>query len=363
MAGDVLVSVVEGRMIVEGDELGNQIAITAGPEPGSYAVHGLDGTNVILQPPPVDPAATPGPAGVPMSTVVVHGVRSAGIGMGDGDDRVVLREVNFRGDVGIRMGEGDDQVIVGPALAPMPEPAPLATAGDEAPPPQPALNIGGSLRIGTGAGDDRVHVGRASIRGTLDVATDGDDDSVVLGIPPNDPPAEAATIVGAEEPVVPAIPNAALRVAGGIRVHLGEGNDALVADLVHAAGGMLADGGLGDDHLGVHASRIGRAMVLLGGEGEGEDHVVVDHVSANLASIMTGAGNDNVRIVDSVFHLLAVQLGDGNDTLAVEKNEAQSALLLGGEGEDRLLGLHNNRFRRQVVRGFELPVMDGGGAV
>ena len=63
-------SVVEGRLIVEGDELGNQIAITAGPEPGSYAVHGLDGTNVILQPPPVDPAG-----GEPMSTVVVHGVR------------------------------------------------------------------------------------------------------------------------------------------------------------------------------------------------------------------------------------------------------------------------------------------------
>ncbi len=102
LAGDVLVSVVEGRLIVEGDELGNQIAITAGPEPGTYTVHGLDGTNVILQPPPMDPAATPEPAGEPTSTVVVHGVRSVGIGMGDGDDRVVLREVNFRGDVGIR---------------------------------------------------------------------------------------------------------------------------------------------------------------------------------------------------------------------------------------------------------------------
>ena len=206
LAGDVLVSVVEGRLIVEGDELGNQIAITAGPEPGSYAVHGLDGTNVILQPPPMDPAVTPEPAGEPMSTVVVHGVRGVGIGMGDGDDRVVLREVNFRGDVGIRMGSGDDQVIVGPALEPMPEPAPLAATGDETPPLPSSVNIGGSLRIGTGEDNDRVHVGRATIRGALDVVTDGGNDSVVLGNPPNDPPAEPMAVAGTEEPADPALP-------------------------------------------------------------------------------------------------------------------------------------------------------------
>jgi hypothetical protein len=157
---------------------------------------------------------------------------------------------------------------------------------------------------------------------------------------------------------------AALRVAGGIHVGLGEGDDGLAVNMVGAAGGLFADGGFGSDHLGVHASRVGRTLLLIGGEGEGADHVVVNHVEAHLAGIRTGAGNDNVRIVDSLFHLLGVALDGGNDSLAVEGNKAYAAILLGGDGEDTLVGLPHNRFRRQLVRGFELPAMDGmGGAI
>ena len=279
--------------------------------------------------------------------------------MGDGDDRVVLRDVRVHGDVGIRMGAGDDQVIVGvPALDPMP-PDPASVEGT--PPSPPPVGIGGSLRIGMGEGNDRVHVGHAAIRGSLDIATDGGDDSVVLGHPPNDPPTPPVSLDGLRRLSIQSRPAQARSVAHGIHANLGEGNDGLIADLVGTAGGLLADGGLGDDNLGVHASRIGRALVLLGGEGEGMDHVAVDHVSAHLATIATGAGNDNVRIVDSLFFLLGVHLGDGNDTLAVEGNTAHGAILMGGEGEDTLLGFPNNRFHRHIVRGFELPVMTGGG--
>jgi hypothetical protein len=371
MAGDVSVSVVGGQLVIEGDELGNQIAITSGTEPGSYVVHGLEGTNVILQPPadPTDPALAGESDGDSMSMVVVHGVRGARIAMGDGNDRVVLREARFHGDVGIRMGMGDDQVVVGPLRQTMPEPAPLATADGEAPPDEmpmlrPSVGVGGSLRIGTGEGSDRVHVASASIRGTLGVATDGGNDIVVLGKPATDAPVEPVATFDPLGPVDPMLRGAALRVAGGIHIELGEGDDGLTVNMVGAAGGLSADGGLGGDHLGVRASRVGRALLLFGGEGEGADHVVVNHVAAHVAGIRTGAGNDTVRIIDSLFHLLGVALDGGNDSLAVEGNKAYAAVLLGGEGEDTLLGLSHNRFRRQLVRGFELPPMDSvGGAI
>jgi hypothetical protein len=278
--------------------------------------------------------------------------------MGEGDDRVVLRDLRVHGEVGIRMGAGEDQVIVGvPPVDPMPpDPASI----DEAPPLR-GVGIGGSLRIGLGEGNDRVHVGHAAIRGALHVDADGGDDMVVLGIPPMDPPVEPVSTNGETPPVDPVPFRAALRVGHGIHANLGEGNDGFVADLVGSAGGLHVNGGLGDDRIGVHASRIGRAMALLGGDGDGADQVVVNHVAAHLAAIGTGAGNDNVRIVDSLFFFLGVHLGEGNDTLAVEGNTAEAAVLLGGEGEDTLLGLRNNRFHRQFVRGFELPAMDGGG--
>ena len=74
LAGDVMVGVVGGNLVVQGDELGNQVAITAGAEPGSYVVRGLDGTNIVQ----ASGEAGEGPA---VHEVVVTGVtRGARIG-------------------------------------------------------------------------------------------------------------------------------------------------------------------------------------------------------------------------------------------------------------------------------------------
>ena len=116
------------------------------------------------------------------------------------------------------MGAGDDQVIVGPALEPMPA-GTARTAGDEVPPLPSSVNIGRSLRIGTGEGNDRVHVGRAWIRGALDISTDGGNDSVVLGNPPNDLAEPVAAIGGDRRTCGSCHACAALRAAGGIHAN------------------------------------------------------------------------------------------------------------------------------------------------
>ena len=43
LAGDVMVDVVDGVLVIEGDELGNQIAITSGANPGEWFLGQEDG--------------------------------------------------------------------------------------------------------------------------------------------------------------------------------------------------------------------------------------------------------------------------------------------------------------------------------
>ena len=44
LAGDVTVAVVHGALMIDGDDLGNQIVVSSGENPGEYLIRGLDGT-------------------------------------------------------------------------------------------------------------------------------------------------------------------------------------------------------------------------------------------------------------------------------------------------------------------------------
>jgi hypothetical protein len=359
LAGDVLVSVVDGNLMIHGDELDNQIAVTSGAEPGAFVVTGLHGTNVVLG---NGIAVQP-----PQTEVVVTGVyRGARMSMGDGDDVVLVNKAHFRGNVGIGTGAGNDRVVVGVPMLPV-EPRPEVGADSlavtlDAPsadvPPDPSLapplvGIGGSLTIAAGAGEDDIHVGNAAIDGRLSVATGTENDRVLLGnaplATPTDPPAEASVV----PPLAP--PQAVLHVGRGIDVQLGEGNDGLTSNRVGTPAGMMVHGGEGDDHVGLIETRVGHLLAVHGGAGEGADHVSIDRVHAGAAMVATGAGHDEARIVDSVFQLLGVDLGGGDDGLSLRGNRARFAVLLGGEGQDSLHGLSENMFSHQFVRGFELP--------
>jgi hypothetical protein len=107
----------------------------------------------------------------------------------------------------------------------------------------------------------------------------------------------------------------------------------------------------------LHDARVGGALALLGGDGDGGDNVDLVHVRAGTASVHTGAGNDHVRIVDSAFRVLGVGLGEGDDSLDLGGNKAVWAYLRGGEGIDTLHLLGGNRFVHRVVEGFE-PLPD-----
>lgn len=337
MAGDVFVNVVEGNLIVEGDAQGNQVAITSGPEPGSYLVRGLDGTNIVR------PAAE---VATPMNDVVVKGVTGgARIALGAGDDRLVLADASFRGGVSIRMGDGNDDVAIGLR--------PVAADSPETPMPPPgSVRIGGPLSISTGDGNDRVHVDQAGIGGPLNIETGGGSDAVRLGHQ-SPPPVELAadTEADAKPEIVPA-----LRVMQGINVNLGAGDDEFNANAVKVDQGMNVNAGEGSDALHIDQLWSGGPLTLFGGPGDGADNIDLSHARAATAFINTGAGNDRVRILDSAFRVLGVALEAGDDTLAVGNTQAEWAFALGGEGVDTIRNLGGNRFGHRFVYGFETIV-------
>ena len=382
LAGDVLVSVVGGNLVVQGDELDNQIAIHSGPEPGQYIVQGLDGTNVMRaggppgdgnpgdgDPGDVDPGeGDPGgdPTG-PDRAVVVHGVqRGARIRMGDGNDLVVVNEAQFAGNVSIRTGRGEDHVLVGRPLGDPPGPQPLAgeqgdDAGDGTLPPDVAPNVivGGSLQIRTGADSDHVHVGNAAVGRRLLLGTGGGDDTAILGLPeapnPPDPGGTADAAGGADDSDGPR--PSALHVGGAVGVGLGRGNDHLSMHRLGASA-ISANGGQGDDALAAHDTNS-RLLLLRGGLGDGADTVNVQGVHAQVGIVHTGGGDDEAAVIDSAFGMLGVGMGAGNDQLALGGVHARVARLAGGPGEEDILrGLGENMIAHRRLTGFELPPID-----
>lgn len=312
LAGDVLVTVVDGKLDIEGDAEDNQIAITAGAEGGSYVLTGLDGTNLL----PVDPETEV--PGAPVSTLTVSDVRGRiNVELGDGNDLVAVFDANVRGELKIDTGEGNDEVLIGAEAAAGSELAELL-------PEDLSVSIKGKLDIDTGAGDDVVSVANASVKGLLKVETGEGADSLLLGV----------ATEGEVETLLEDLPDATLRIHGAVRADLGDGNDELSLTQVKAYGSVHVDAALGDDNLSITGSQLSH-LRLLGGDGA-----------------------DEVEVLDSAFAALSVKLGAGDDTLATANVRAKLAFLAGGDGEDTLDELADSEILHRVVRSIEVPPLD-----
>ncbi len=314
LAGDVVLEVVDGQLMIQGDLEDNKIMITSGAEAGAFVVTGLDTTTVHEdgQPPGTDPVTVTG----------VHGIQ---VDLGEGDDLVAVVGANVRGSLSIGTGAGDDRVLIG-------------TGGDAAElvgvlPGDLAVNIRGSLRVDTDANNDHVSIDDATIGGPIGVAVGEGDDEVSLGGTSMD---ESARV----------------RVGGGVRIGLGAGDDELSLDHVNSRGAVFVHGDSGDDM--VHASHT-NAFAMLVWDDAGNDTVMLADVHARHLGIHTGVGDDNVDVRDSVFSLFGVSLGAGDDTLTTAALQARVGVMLGGEGEDTFDLVSENDIGFEVIRGFEVP--------
>lgn len=309
LAGDVTVSVVEGALVITGDEEGNQIAVSSGDEAGEFVIQGLDGTLLHLA----------GEEGEGSSELTVTGVRyGLHFAMGDGDDSVAITNARIRGNVVIHTGQGDDDVAIGITEAVPAETLAAAVA-------EGGVAIAGSLIIRTGEGDDTVALG-----GQVEE--------------------ETPELVEEEPEATPA-----LRVGHTLVAGLGGGDDSFSADSVLARFATVVEGGTGADTIDLARART-KVLTLLGGGGDFADTIGLSDVYASIATLGAGAGNDTVEILDSAFGVLTVRTGNGDDTVSIGNTKARLAVLLGGEGSaDTYNDLGGNEFGRLVVRGFEIP--------
>lgn len=307
LAGDVTVSVVNGVLTLQGDELDNQIAVSAGEAAGTFVIRGLDGTLLHLG----DAEGT--------SELAVEGVRRGMVAnMGAGNDALRINEASFRGNVAINMGEGDDRVAIG--VTPEVTEASL-TMDDDASIDLPSVQFGQNLIIRTGSGNDTVVINDTRGRGILGVSTGEGDDTVRLGLA-SETTEEAAEVN--DEVLVSFI--------NGVALDLGAGADVLFVNHLRT-GGFHVNGGAGADTMRINGVKA-HAINVVGGAGEGAD---------------------TVAIRDATTRLLTVNLGAGDDSLTLSGVKAQLALLHGGRGEaDTLTLLGENLIRHRRVVGFEV---------
>jgi len=216
LAGDVLVAVVDGDLVISGDELGNAIEIMPGDEAGEYVIIGRDTVSGDhLGPTTINGDAQPlvvtgvtGDFTISMDcrpgTAEMYGAddcvtltgRSAGsdddsaadvplVVPGDlivdvhyGDNTVDLNSVNVGGDATIKMGIGDDGVhmvdvsVVGDMI--------IDTLYADDIVDLRSLQVGGDVRVETGTEDDIVTVHSVIVSGDLRIHAGLDYDSVDL---------------------------------------------------------------------------------------------------------------------------------------------------------------------------------------
>jgi hypothetical protein len=310
LAGDVLVNVVDGNLRIAGDAEGNEILITAGAEPGSFVITGVDGTTL-------DGAADP---------ITVTGVRNIRINLGEGNDLAAVAGANIRGNVGIQTGAGDDRVLIGTGEG-APELAGILPA-------DLTVYAKGVIHVETGADADTVNVDDA-IAAALSIDSGDGNDAVSVG---------SAAPLGDLD--------ARVSARFGVHVNLGAGNDELNMDQLRTRGLIVARGGAGDNAIDVNVANAAAMAVL--GDG-GADNVTLADLDVRHLGVHTGAGNDNVEVSDSVFASLGVSLGDGDDTLTTANLKARVAIFGGGDGTDTLDETIASVIGHKRVQGFEIP--------
>jgi hypothetical protein len=302
LAGDVMVAVVDGNIVVNGDAASNHIVMTANQVSGELVIEGH-------------------PSAGEMTTIngqngpfVIDSLdRSIRMRMGRGADVVDVPAGTFGGSLFIGTGLGVDHVRIGSEMSDV-------------------VVIAGSLGVRTGPGADFVVETGLDILGNHSIGTGFGADHVFMGL---------ADPANSDQRVI---------VGGHLQVNLGRGADVLVARGV-ASDVAAFYAGAGDDVISLHGLRSSRLGIHTG---PGDDSVDLFAVQAPAASVAMGLGNDRLSVVDSAFARFTSHLGDGNDIARFSNTSvSHAALLSGGGGRDRLVSLGGNRFGHLVIAQFE----------
>jgi hypothetical protein len=365
LAGNVQASVVGSKLLLTGDNLGNNVAVVA-LGGGRYAVSGVattvNGGN----------AAFVTPRSVAHLSATLNGGNDV---LALTNDAQALYDMSFL-STNIETRFGIDAATLQGRL--------------DAIPRVDDFSLSGSLTVAGGAGDDVVasvgSIGGSAVVSlgpatTVEGNAFGIDGASLAG--GGGRVGGAISVVGdgqADEILIEAT-----RVRGSVSASLGNGDNSLNTRDSNIDGGLSYVGGMdsdrpflfnstiaghvgfvlgqGENLAGVNGSSIGSLAVT---GGAGRDAVLLAVRAQNSVSIWTGAGEDSVSVVSGggpqgqplgpsfVGGHLTIDTGSGDDFVELQANVRHSLVLTLGDGMDRLEFLG-------VVVGFNATIDAGNG--
>jgi hypothetical protein len=361
LAGDVTAEVVDGNLLLRGDQLSNQIELRAAAD-GTAAIEivGLPGEDGDLT--TINGA----------SSYVFDGVTGdISASMRGGDDVIYIHDLDLPGDLNVRTGRGNDRVLVGglprdagPIVAPLPDEAvdeAFASADLVAPGepvdivpilPRPNVTIAGQARIVTGAGNDAVVMGSLEVYDNMTINSGRHGDVIRLGINELQVPTDGELLgdIAFVEDGPPI--NLPLDVFGSLRINTGGGDDQAWLESVHVAQNMRVNLGGGSDIFSYDWGGVAGRISVDGGSGD--DLVALVHVAADTVRIRTRGGDDGVGLVGVNARRLNVHLGGGDDQMLLADTTASTARFHGGGGTDAFMLAGVNDISRLRLLSFEI---------
>jgi large repetitive protein len=308
MAGDVLAQVTGQMLVLWGDAADNGVMLTYDSATQKYRVSGQDAGG---SPTTINGLDT----SLPENVVEFSGVRSVYVGLNGGNDNLAVGsdaavDTVIERWLTIDMGDGDDTVTLGTSGNPAGGAAPIAHS----------LDIGTSLNVNLGAGNDHLSLANTEVGLSLSVLAGDGDDQV-------DFDTEFTGPGGAE--LFP------VHVERNATISLGGGADELTLKNATIRGTLTVLDGAGAAD--IELSNINaRKRISINTSGEA-DQISLAFVRAKQLSMNTNGGIDDVTLSNSKFTTLNIKLGAARDHLDISRTRTSLAAHLdGGDGRATL---------------------------
>ena len=344
LASDVAVSKSGTTLNITGNNSANDVVIVGSETAGTYTVYGIDldasgeNTTINRQDRSFDSD---------LGGRVFTGIRSININMNGGNDNVILTNVaastgaNRLQNVTINAGTGNDNIVVGGSLTIDTDFTGDATVGTSIEEASGTVDLKGVLTILAGTGNDSITL-RGVTSDSLINALGGTGaetvamTDIIAKVITSNMESGAATFTGSN--LTTTTGNLAIINASGR-------NDEVTVslDTFDVAGTAVVNTGVGTANVAISNGIVDGSMTVSSPGIAGNDAIVsITAVDvARVLTVVTGAADDTIDILNSTADVMTVNSGNGNDSISISLDDsaefdeiARSLTVNSGEGDD-----------------------------
>ena len=317
MAGNVTAAVQGGFLVITGDAADNGVTVDYIQATNSYQVIGTTPSGGTAT--TINGLDTTVPANAQIFTNVTKGLK---INTGAGNDLLVFGAATSStfvvvGTVEIDTGLGNDTVNIGRN----------GNAAGGAAPIENEVNIGKSLAIKLGGGNDTLTMTNMTVANALVVHADNNNPSI-----PAADGQDSITFPTTFTPAGGSLQNFPVTVGGKTTILLGGNVDTLnMLNFTSNKGLLIGDNG-GNLNLDIVDSRVGGELKLQK-NGGATNAIDLDNVIAGTVRLNTGNGVDTLTIRDSIFERLYIDTAGARDFITIGNTRVRKLGIIEGGRE------------------------------